>query len=172
MRSFMNATVFRCRERTIFDEIDADLGFWCVLHQCRDKYYAKFAIGKHRLEYAHRLVMERVLGRRLRADEFVDHIDRNSLNNSRSNLRLATFSQNRANCEKLRRKKEVSSAYRGVSWKKRMQVWEAVTAKDGIRHFLGHFENEVEAARAYDRAVILLHGDFANPNFPKQEYVP
>jgi hypothetical protein len=45
----------------------------------------------------HRVILERMLGRALEAGEVCDHIDDNSLNNLRSNLRLASYSQNQCN---------------------------------------------------------------------------
>jgi hypothetical protein len=45
-----------------------------------------------------------------------------------------------------------SSKYRGVSWYNSRNKWKAEIYYDGKRHRLGSFEDEEEAAKAYDRA--------------------
>jgi hypothetical protein len=89
-----------------------------------------------------------------------DHIDGNGLNNQRSNLRLATNSQNLCNSGS----RGGSSPFKGVSRQNRK--WRAVIEVGGTRTHLGYFDDEVEAARAYDAAALRLHGDFARLNFP------
>lgn len=93
---------------------------------------------------------------------FVDHIDRNTLNNQRSNLRIATHSQNGANRKS---HKNSSSKYLGVSWKKDQNKWAATIQKDRNSYRLGVFSGEADAAKAYDNAAVKLHGEFANLNF-------
>ena len=93
----------------------------------------------------------------------VDHIDHDGLNNRRSNLRLCTNAQNACN---MRPYRGVSSRYKGVSWSKKKKKWEAGIKRDQKRHLLGFFENEIEAARAYDKKAVELHGEFACLNFP------
>jgi hypothetical protein len=88
---------------------------------------------------------------------FVDHKDHNTLNNQRSNLRLATPLQNQANQKSHR---DSVSKYVGVRPKR--NKWEA-----NIRNtYLGTFIDEVSAAKAYDNAAKKLYGEFANLNFP------
>ncbi|MHC4062387.1 MAG: AP2/ERF family transcription factor [Planctomycetota bacterium] len=36
---------------------------------------------------------------------------------------------------------------------------------NGRRKYIGRFENEIDAAKAYDRAAIRYHGEYANLNF-------
>jgi hypothetical protein len=59
-----------------------------------------------------------------------------------------------------------SSKYRGVCWKKSKSKWIARIAYDSKQHSLGYFEDEQEAAKAYDRAARVHKGGNAQPNFP------
>ncbi len=93
----------------------------------------------------------------------VDHIDHNGLNNRKSNLRLATFTQN---CQNQRRISHGTSKYKGVHWNKRLKKWAAQITCDKKTHHLGYFTNEIDAAKAYDRAAKKYHREFAVPNFP------
>jgi hypothetical protein len=94
-----------------------------------------------------------------------DHIDHNGLNNCKSNLRLCTNAQNsynrqaRINC---------TSKYKGVSWKKADRKWQVLIGFEGKRICLGLFDNEMEAAMAYDDKAIELFGEFACVNLPER----
>lgn len=97
----------------------------------------------------------------------VDHIDRNGINNQRSNLRISTRSQNNANATLPRDNK---SGYKGVSFDKRRNLWKAAIASN----CLGRFEEKEEAARAYNKAAFEMWGEFARlndvfPQFPTVE---
>lgn len=96
-------------------------------------------------------------------DMCIDHIDRNGLNNQRSNLRVCNRSENQCNQFK---RKNTSSQYRGVSWNKYQQRWECYINKDQKRTFIGKFKSEVEAARKWDEYAKKIHGEFARLNFP------
>ena len=91
----------------------------------------------------------------------VDHINRNPLDNRRANLRLCARSENAHNQGKHR---DNTSGYKGV-FAYRPGMWRARIMADGAVHHLGVFVDPVEAALAYDRAAIELHGSFAHLNF-------
>jgi hypothetical protein len=93
----------------------------------------------------------------------VDHANRNTLDNRRSNLRLATASQNATN----RKSRSTSlSVYRGVS--QRGARWVVViTVSAGRQKYIGSYGSEIEAAFAYDRAALEFHHEFAVLNFPE-----
>jgi hypothetical protein len=99
----------------------------------------------------------------------VDHINGDSLDNRRANLRIATRRQNMCNRRKTRSK--TSSKFVGVTLDKRCNRWRADIRHHGRRIFLGYFDSEIEAARAHDRAAIKYHGEFAHLNFPREDYV-
>ncbi len=107
-----------------------------------------------------------------RKGKLVDHRDNVSLNNLRSNLREATFSQNMINRPK---RPNTSSKYIGVHWDKKMKKWRvniSYMRKDRrIPKHLGYFSEETAAGRAYDMAALKYHKDFANTNFPREDYV-
>lgn len=89
----------------------------------------------------------------------VDHIDGNRLNNQRSNLRLATSSQNKCNRGP---RKDNKSGLKGVSWHSQRSQWTArIKTIDGKYLFLGLFESKKQAALAYNLAAIREHGEFA-----------
>lgn len=91
----------------------------------------------------------------------VDHKNRDTLDNRRDNLRVATIGQNRANSRKKLWRGGKSSDYKGVSWHKRRCKWRAIIVKDKRQRELGFYDDEKDAARAYNRAALELHGEFA-----------
>lgn len=94
-------------------------------------------------------------------DRFIaDHIDHNGLNNQRSNLRIATPSENSANCTT---KYTCNSLYRGT-YKTPYGKWVAQIFKNRKRIYLGSFEAQIDAAKAYNEAAKIQHGEFAMLN--------
>lgn len=93
---------------------------------------------------------------------FVDHKDRNGLNNQKNNLRACTTSENNKN-----RKSVGASKYLGVGIKvnKTKTYWRATISVNNKGIYLGVFKDEEAAARAYDEAAKIHHGEFANLNF-------
>jgi hypothetical protein len=92
-----------------------------------------------------------------------DHINGRTLDNRKANLRSATASQNIWNSKKT--SKTGYSKYKGITFYKRYQNWGATIHVNGRRIFLGKFKDEIDAAKAYDRAAKKYFGEFAKLNF-------
>lgn len=112
--------------------------------------------------YMHRLIARTPVGRE------TDHINGDGLDNRRSNLRIATCSQNSANMWKPRRPdgSATSSRFKGVSWDRSRSKWQSKITTDGRCKNLGRYDSEEAAARAYDAAAEAQWGAFARLNFP------
>lgn len=96
---------------------------------------------------------------------YVDHINGNKLDGRRSNLRGCTHSQNLMNRGKTRIN---TSGYKGVE-ATRFGRWAARIRYNGVRLNLGNYLVKEDAARAYDRAALIYHGEFAHLNFPDEK---
>jgi hypothetical protein len=95
-------------------------------------------------------------------DLVVDHINGDSLDNRRANLRLATHSQN---CCNKKKRENTSSRFMGVCFEKSKNKWCVRIRHSGKRIWLGRFDSEIDAAKAYDEAAKKYHGEFARLNF-------
>lgn len=95
----------------------------------------------------------------------IDHIDNNSLNNQKSNLRIASNSENKRNQIK---HKITSSKYKGVHFRKDNKKWRAGVRLNDQQINLGQFNNEIDAALAYNTAAIKYFGEFAKINVIKE----
>jgi len=89
----------------------------------------------------------------------VDHID--------GNLRLDIASINAINRNKFRTyaRRLTTSKYRGVSWNRQKKRWAASVCVLRVPLPLGSYDNEIDAAKAYDRAAREWLGRFARTNF-------
>ena len=93
---------------------------------------------------------------------FVDHVDGNRSNNCIRNLRESTHSQNARNRVA---DKNSTSTYLGVHFDASRSKWVASICVNGKPSRIGSFLREEDAALAYDKMAIKIHGEFARPNF-------
>lgn len=102
--------------------------------------------------------------------EIVDHINRNRLDNRRSNLRLCSAGENARNAKK--RKDGITSKYKGVHFTKRNGKFAAYVQVDRDRKFLGYYVNEEDAAYYYNEHAKKYHGNFAVLNELPADFTP
>ncbi len=101
--------------------------------------------GKTKSFHIHKLVAQEFLNHKAGGYDFIiDHKDNNKLNNKQSNLQIITV---RKNTSKDQNKRD--SKFVGVSWNKRREKWMASIRIKGKLKYLGYFENELNASKAY-----------------------
>lgn len=127
---------------------------WCAAVMSKGLVYAK---RTNKGIQMHRIIMNASSGIE------VDHIDRNGLNNVKTNLRICSHRQNMYNQSIKSNKK--ASQYKGVHWNLRARKWYAMIRIEGKNKNLGYFFDELDAALVYDAAARIHHGEFARTNF-------
>ena len=112
-----------------------------------NSFYAFYHDENNKSKKLHRLIMSTPKGL------MVDHINHQTLDNRRCNLRNVTTRENLSN---QKRKSEMSSRYVGVSWYKRDEKWCAKIRINGKKKHLGLFVEEIDAAISYAIAYVEL----------------
>lgn len=153
---------FPDKTAALVEDIDSDLA---ELNWWKTQGYASGRINK-KFVYLHRIILERMVGRKLCRGEYTDHINRNPLDNRRCNLRIANGSESTRNRGK---RSGTSSNFIGVSYfnaaSKRNKRWKAYIRLNGRQITIGYFLTQEEAARARDKAVSEHYGEFGSLNY-------
>lgn len=103
----------------------------------------------------HQLIMKTKKG------EYVDHVNRNKLDNRKENLRIVTNQQNSFNRIKSKNNK---TGYKGVTYNKNANKFMSYINLNYKQIYLGLFNDKKEAAQSYNIAAIKYHGKFARIN--------
>jgi len=132
-----------------FDKIK-DYGWYARFDKVGKTFYA--ITGTHGTTLPmHRLILNAL-------DSFVvDHIDHNGLNNRKSNIRICTQSQN---CMNKIAQSNNTSGYRGVSFHKGKNKYQATIMVNRKQMYLGTFNTALEASETYQAAAKELFGEF------------
>ena len=161
-----------CEYVVRFDECDRELvesRTWFVYRtRCGIMYAATHCnqpCGRDQVIRMHRLLTGATKGSE------VDHRNGNGLDNRRANLRVCSHAENTFNKRIYRNN---HTGFKGVApARKRADGSQRYCARiQGhlCKQHIGTFATAEEAARAYDRAAIELHGEFAHTNFPREDY--
>ena len=100
----------------------------------------------------------------------IDHINHDGLDNCKGNLRICTNTENRYNSKP---RSHRSSKYKGVTLstsrpKGVWRCWQSRIGNKNIKHHLGSYYTQEEAADAYDQKAKILFGEFAYINNAKK----
>lgn len=128
---------------------------WCAF-KGNSTYYVSRATRvakKQKVLLMHRVIMKTPKGMH------TDHINGDGLDNQRSNLRIATHSENMRNT---RMSKNNTSGYKGVCWDKNAKKWHVQITVDSKLIYLGLYDTVEDGYKAYCIACIKYHGEFAN----------
>ena len=137
---------------------DVDGCLWFNPKNTDNKYY-KIQINK-KLYQLHRVAYYYITGIDA-AENKVDHINGNTLDNRFDNLRLGTQADN---CKNRKENKNNKSGFKGVSWHKKKKRWRAQIRVNNKRIHLGYFNNKFYAAVVYARAAKKYFGEWRRKN--------
>lgn len=131
---------------------------WCIKNNGDGNLYAVANINKKQK------AMHRYLLNITDSKQHVDHINGNSLDNRKTNLRICINAENRRNAKKNKRN---TSGYKGVRTRKNIDKYAAYVHYEGKFYHLGYYDTAIEAAKVRDAKAKELHGKFAKLNFPE-----
>lgn len=130
---------------------------WFVCDSGNGRLYAACLCNNRKIVRMHKIITGTV-----NSNMVVDHIDGNTLNNQRHNLRICSQQQNIMN---KRKQSNNVSGYIGVSFCRRDGKWQADCSINGKNHYIGSYSTALMAAIVRDRVVKHLYGEFASLNF-------
>lgn len=135
--------------------VDRDVLAWLDLAQLSLNYSGRYAYATYKNEPLHRIIAKTPEALH------TDHINRNTLDNRRANLRICTPAQNARNAKPPH---PTSSQYKGVYFDSGRKKWGAAIRYAGRVRWIGRYRSEADAACAYNHAASKLQGEFAYLN--------
>jgi len=136
---------------------------WCA-NKVRKRWYAVRGVWESTTKTTKIILMHRIIMK----DDFneyycyTDHINNDTLDNRKCNLRVCNNSENMKNC----RKSHNTSGYIGVVWDKSRKKWKAQIGFHWKQVFIGRYDDIIDAALAVDAKAKELFGEYALLNFP------
>jgi HNH endonuclease len=132
---------------------------WSTRYASSDKLFYAIRIqlnnkGRKEVIFMHRFIM----GLSYADGLTVDHINHDTLDNRKSNLRVATYAQN---CANRRVRSDNISGIAGLSWNSLLRKWNVQITKNGVVYRPGTRKSFDEALDLYCRKNIELNGEFA-----------
>lgn len=146
-------------EGVLIDQQDQELVSQFKWHIAADGYVTsdtrKTIDGKRTgsMTLLHRLLLGLPKG-----EGIVDHINRNPLDNRRSNLRLSSKSENGINRTA---QSNSTTGFKGISWSKQKNKWRAYATRKGKQYHLGFYATLEEAVQGYNQRIESVHGELA-----------
>jgi len=131
-------------------------------HKSKDNIYAR---SSHKGDYIlmHRFIMQPNKGL------VIDHINHNTLDNRRANLRIVTQQTNSFNRKD---RATQTSSYYGISKPKKGNLWVATIGSNLLGNIrVGSYDTELEAAKARDRFIVTIQDKTSPLNFTKEEVI-
>lgn len=131
---------------------------WTVLVMKHTKYAQTMIDGKH--IYLHRFIINPS------KKQFIDHIDGDGLNCSRTNLRVCSHSENMRN-QRIQKKANKVSKFKGVFFNSsgtKKKRWRVSIQKNSKRYSFGYYLTQEDAALRYNEEATKLFGKFVNLN--------
>ena len=123
-------------------------------------------IDGYKATFLHRHILRAPVG------TFVDHINHNTLDNRRNNIRVCSYKESAQNTRAQKDKKY--SLYKGVNGSIYMKNGDVLRCKEKpwkaiiLGKLIGRYKTEIDAALAYDDKAKELFGEYAYLNFPEE----
>lgn len=151
----------------LVDEEDFDLLSkykWGVV-SLKGNIYASTCITRVNKVLMHRMIMG-LSGKKMKKI-IVDHIDHNTINNQKNNLRKCSTAQN---CRNSKLSKNSTTKYKGVYFNKKIKRYQ-VFITINRKHISGgpSFTSKNAAAERYNELAVIHHGEFAKLNVIQNE---
>lgn len=127
---------------------------WTLLNS--NGFYARTGTSGNSL-LMHRLILKAP------KNMIVDHVNHNGLDNRKKNLRICSHIEN---CRNQKKRADSTYNFKGIqrTKNKKKEVWFSRIKHNGKEIYLGVFNSEIKAARAYNKAAKKYHGRFAYLN--------